>query len=146
MCSNLCCSNLNNFTTTSSCETPISPYTFNLLTQQSITMGGIAFSLKDTRGLHTPRMPRTVYRFIRDICHAALRQRFMAVASPIEAPAKQDYGDVDIFVAWDVIGTPLGNYEDISSLLGTTYTRAEELVMCEAQFAVPVSLPTRLPQ
>lgn len=64
----------------------------------------------------------------------------MVVASPIEAPAKDDYGDVDVFVAWDAGDTPLGNFEDVSKLLGTTHTRVEQLVMCEAQFAVPVSL------
>ncbi|KAH6655141.1 hypothetical protein BKA67DRAFT_657098 [Truncatella angustata] len=100
-------------------------------------MGGIAFSLKDPRGLNTPRMPPNVYRQVRDHCHSALRKRFMAVASPIEAPAKKDYGDVDVFVAWDKTQTPLGNFEDIGQLLGAPYARVDDLVNCEAQFAVP---------
>lgn len=102
-------------------------------------MGGIAFSLKDPRGLYTPRMPPEVYSFMRDKCHALLRQRFLAVASPIEAPDKSDYGDIDVFVAWDTVQTPLGDFEDVCRLLGTTHARVKELVMCDAQFAVPVS-------
>lgn len=106
-------------------------------------MGGIAFSLKDPRGLNTPRMPPEVYRVVRDKCHALLRQRFLAVASPIEAPAKLDYGDVDIFVAWDTEEDPPADFADICDLLGTTHARVKELVMCDAQFAVPVSTESR---
>lgn len=67
-------------------------------------MGGIAFNKpKSPYNLNTPRMPPDVYRRVRDRCHTLLRRRFLAVASPIEAPCKQDYGDVDIFVAWDTL-------------------------------------------
>lgn len=61
-------------------------------------MGGSAFS---SRGipLSTPRMPPAVYREVRDRCHAVLREHFLCVASPIEGPAKEDHGDVDILVA-----------------------------------------------
>ncbi|KAM0818722.1 hypothetical protein AB5N19_04534 [Seiridium cardinale] len=100
-------------------------------------MGGIAFSLRDARCLHTPRMPPKVYRFTRDKCHSRLRQRFLAVASPIEAPNKRDYGDVDVFVVWDIAQTPVGNFEEIGELLGAPYARVEGLVNCDAQFAVP---------
>jgi hypothetical protein len=102
-------------------------------------MGGIAFSLKDHRGLHTPRMRPAVYRHVRDACHAALRKRFLAVATPIEAPCKEDYGDVDVFVAWDIEQSPVDDFEDIRYLLGAPYLRTEDLVNCDAQFAVPVS-------
>jgi hypothetical protein len=65
-------------------------------------MGGIAFNKPiGTYDLNTPRMPPGTYRRIRDRCHALLRRRFLAVASPIDAPRKADYGDVDIFVTWD---------------------------------------------
>jgi hypothetical protein len=33
-------------------------------------------------------------------CKKSLRQLFLCVASPIEAPCKSDHGDLDIFVAW----------------------------------------------
>jgi hypothetical protein len=44
-------------------------------------------------------MSPAVYKEVRDRCHAALRKLFLCVASPIEGPAKKDYGDVDILVA-----------------------------------------------
>ncbi|KAI1863711.1 uncharacterized protein JN550_009411 [Neoarthrinium moseri] len=99
-------------------------------------MGGRAFS-DSPLCLKTPRMPPDIYRHMRDKCHAALRQRFLVVASPIESPEKYDYGDVDIFVTWDVIGTPLGGFEDITQLLGATHAKTKGLVNTSAQFAVP---------
>lgn len=44
-------------------------------------------------------MPSSVYREVRDRCHAALRKLFLCVATPIDGPAKKDYGDIDILVA-----------------------------------------------
>jgi len=43
-------------------------------------------------------MPHHVYRQVRDMCHSALREVFVYVATPIEGPAKKDHGDVDILV------------------------------------------------
>ncbi|KAK4239441.1 hypothetical protein C8A03DRAFT_32474 [Achaetomium macrosporum] len=61
-------------------------------------MGGSAFSsLPD--GLYTPRMPRGVYQRVVSACHAALRELFICVATPIEGPGKNDHGDIDILVA-----------------------------------------------
>ncbi|KAF2995741.1 hypothetical protein E8E14_001017 [Neopestalotiopsis sp. 37M] len=60
-------------------------------------MGGQAFT-KGPDGLYTPRMPREVYEYVRDQCHALLRELFVAVATPIEGPGKADFGDIDIFV------------------------------------------------
>jgi len=42
-----------------------------------------------------------MYRAVRDQCQEKLRQHFVVVAVPIEGPAKQSFGDIDIFVAWD---------------------------------------------
>jgi hypothetical protein len=42
-----------------------------------------------------------MYRVVRDQCQEKLRQHFVVVAVPIEGPAKQSFGDIDIFVAWD---------------------------------------------
>ncbi|KAL2020164.1 hypothetical protein VTK56DRAFT_8688 [Thermocarpiscus australiensis] len=61
-------------------------------------MGGSAFSSLPNPP-YTPRMPPAVYRRVRSACHAALRELFICVATPIEGPGKKDHGDVDILVA-----------------------------------------------
>ncbi|ETS77251.1 hypothetical protein PFICI_11125 [Pestalotiopsis fici W106-1] len=103
-------------------------------------MGGTAFSHIDPLNLFTPRMPPNVYHRVRDDCHAALRQRFLAVATPIQAPGKKNFGDVDIFVAWDTEQSSKVDFDkfvdSIRDLLGATYSRYEGLVNCDAQFAV----------
>ncbi|KAI1489656.1 hypothetical protein F5X96DRAFT_695642 [Biscogniauxia mediterranea] len=63
-------------------------------------MGGSAFAVGDNP-LHTPRMSPSVYRAVRERCSHILRQVFVIVATPIEAPAKKDFGDIDIFLAWE---------------------------------------------
>lgn len=63
-------------------------------------MGGLAFA-SGAKPLFTPRMPPHVYRYVRDHCHRVLRQLFVCVVSPIEMPAKKDYGDIDIFLGWE---------------------------------------------
>lgn len=60
-------------------------------------MGGLAFA-KGPDALYTPRMPREVYEYVRDNCHAILRELFAVVTTPIEGPGKSDFGDIDIFV------------------------------------------------
>jgi hypothetical protein len=45
-------------------------------------------------------MKPEVYRAVRDRCQAKLRELFVIVATPIEGPAKQSFGDIDLFVAW----------------------------------------------
>ncbi|KAK4155361.1 hypothetical protein C8A00DRAFT_31786 [Chaetomidium leptoderma] len=58
-------------------------------------MGGSAFSsLPDPP--YTPRMPPEVYQRVSSACNAALRELFVCVATPIEAPGKKDHGDIDI--------------------------------------------------
>ncbi|RYP53554.1 hypothetical protein DL768_001509 [Monosporascus sp. mg162] len=63
-------------------------------------MGGLAFA-SGPEPLCTPRMPPEIYQLVRDHCHAVLRQLFICVATPIEGPGKEDYGDIDIFLAWE---------------------------------------------
>ncbi|RYO82555.1 hypothetical protein DL764_009594 [Monosporascus ibericus] len=63
-------------------------------------MGGLAFA-SGSEPLYTPRMPPEIYQVVRDHCHAVLRQLFICVATPIEGPGKEDYGDIDIFLAWE---------------------------------------------
>jgi hypothetical protein len=65
-------------------------------------MGGSAFADPEdpSKSLHTPRMPPHIYKHVRDSALRMLRSEFFAQAEcPIEAPAKIDYGDVDILVA-----------------------------------------------
>lgn len=47
----------------------------------------------------TPRMPAEIYSQVKLQVHTAFLQHFSLVNTPIEGPAKKDYGDVDIFVA-----------------------------------------------
>ncbi|KAI1410883.1 hypothetical protein F5Y13DRAFT_167033 [Hypoxylon sp. FL1857] len=63
-------------------------------------MGGNAFATGD-KPLYTPRMPPTVYRHVLKDCHAKLQELFDTVKSPVPGPAKEDYGDVDIYLTWD---------------------------------------------
>ncbi|KAK6077731.1 hypothetical protein SCUP234_06489 [Seiridium cupressi] len=60
-------------------------------------MGGLAFTKGDDP-LYTPRMTPATYQFVRDYCHARLRELFVVVASSIEGPGKSDFGDIDVFV------------------------------------------------
>ncbi|RDW94387.1 hypothetical protein BP5796_00150 [Coleophoma crateriformis] len=61
-------------------------------------MGGQAFALR-SQPLFTPRMPLQIYAQILKSTLNALQQHFRHVASPIEAPGKATFGDVDILVA-----------------------------------------------
>lgn len=61
-------------------------------------MGGKVFSKGDD-ALNVPRMPPAVYDFVKRQCKHALKElKFSRVASPIETPEKQSFGDVDILV------------------------------------------------
>ena len=60
-------------------------------------MGGLAFGTWPGSP-YTPRMSPAVYGRVRDACHAQLRELFVYVATPIEGPAKKDYGDLDVLV------------------------------------------------
>ncbi|KAK3362832.1 hypothetical protein B0T25DRAFT_446048 [Lasiosphaeria hispida] len=61
-------------------------------------MGGSAFG-SGPNAPYTPRMAPAVYRQVRGLCHAALRELFVFVATPIEGPEKRDHGDLDVLVA-----------------------------------------------
>ncbi|KAK2772605.1 hypothetical protein CKAH01_13901 [Colletotrichum kahawae] len=76
-------------------------------------MGGSVFTAGD-RPLNTPRMPPEVYERVKAECHAALRKIYLCVASPIEGPAKRDYGDIDILVALErsiILGGSHSDYQ-----------------------------------
>ncbi|KAG5930496.1 hypothetical protein E4U60_007055 [Claviceps pazoutovae] len=103
-------------------------------------MGGSAFtSRSDGRPLHTPRMPRAVYEQVKAQCHRILRDHYICVASPIDGPAKSDFGDVDILVAWprrDGDNQDQNQIQAIAQLLGATdvITRGSD---CECNLAIP---------
>ncbi|KAM7211438.1 hypothetical protein V8F06_013169 [Rhypophila decipiens] len=59
-------------------------------------MGGSAFA---AYGLRTPRMPPNVYKHVKKCCLDKLSELYVITASPIEAPEKEDFGDVDVLVA-----------------------------------------------
>lgn len=77
-------------------------------------MGGNAFTTGPDP-LSTPRMPKELYLRLQDHYQRLLRRLYRKVASPIDAPAKTSYGDIDILVA-----EPLGELptrEALSALL-----------------------------
>ncbi|KAI1774966.1 hypothetical protein F4818DRAFT_417312 [Hypoxylon cercidicola] len=83
-------------------------------------MGGLVFS-SGPSPLFTPRMDPAIYKYIRDFCCTKLREPFVVVVSPIPGPAKKDYGDIDIFVAWerDVVFSSSTRTDRRKSLLPT---------------------------
>lgn len=63
-------------------------------------MGGLAFSQSNNGelALHTPRMPPDVYYSEKATYLALLGKFYEKAISPVEAPEKVDYGDIDILV------------------------------------------------
>lgn len=61
-------------------------------------MGGKAFA-SGPDALLTPRMPQPIYRSLLNQHLALLANLFDHVASPIEAPEKDSFGDIDIIVS-----------------------------------------------
>jgi len=97
-------------------------------------MGGLAFA-SGPNPLSTPRMPLAVYEAVKNRCHEILIQYYTHVATPIEAPGKKDYGDVDFLVASPALlchgsniavtlGKALGTEHSISGKGSTTISFA----------------------
>lgn len=61
-------------------------------------MGGKAFTSGPTP-LSTPRIPPELYHRLRDHYLSLLSTLYTQVATPVEAPAKASYGDIDILVS-----------------------------------------------
>jgi hypothetical protein len=61
-------------------------------------MGGNAFT-SGPSPLSTPRMPPEIYLRLRDHYLSLLKTLYAQVATPVEAPAKRSYGDIDILVS-----------------------------------------------
>ena len=62
-------------------------------------MGGHAFTANDPSGLSTPRMPPNIYFMLKDHYLQLLSSVYTQIATPIEAPKKLSYGDIDILVS-----------------------------------------------
>ncbi|KAL6242285.1 hypothetical protein RBB50_010833 [Rhinocladiella similis] len=68
-------------------------------------MGGSVFTEKEIvelnviGGLNTPRMPKDVYQYSLARIEKLLKPHFTTVGYPLEAPEKNDYGDIDISVS-----------------------------------------------
>ena len=61
-------------------------------------MGGKAFS-HGSNPLSTPRMPKAIYTLLRDEYVNLLSGLYSSVVSPLDAPGKDAYGDIDILVS-----------------------------------------------
>lgn len=99
-------------------------------------MGGLAFS-SGSDPLYTPRMPEAVYDAIRRRCHEVLTKYFEHVATPIEAPGKKDFGDVDFLVANP---TPLGQGAPIAKILSKALS-AERSISGKGSNTASYALP-----
>lgn len=62
-------------------------------------MGGNVFSPPGPDALNTPRMSPPVYNHVKEQCTSTLKKLgFSRVVTPIEAPEKESFGDVDILM------------------------------------------------
>ena len=106
-------------------------------------MGGGAFA-----DLNTPRMPPILYQHARDNALQILRKYYAQAECPIEAPAKIDYGDIDILVT-----SPLQSPLD-DNLLADALGAAQHKKTTNSQtthFAIPypadfAETPRRFPE
>ncbi|KAM0433311.1 hypothetical protein ACHAPT_004187 [Fusarium lateritium] len=106
-------------------------------------MGGKAFA-NHTPPLQTPRMPGAVYHEVKRRVEHRLSKFFFVVRFPIEGPAKQDFGDVDVFVTGPRFQSQGDGYtkreylDHISAALGATAVIEDHgLKEPSAHFAIP---------
>ncbi|CAG9977608.1 unnamed protein product [Clonostachys byssicola] len=78
-------------------------------------MGGNAFA-SGPEPLPTPRMPKGVYLLVKERCYSILREMYDVVDSPIEGPAKEDFGDLDILLFGPKPGLPQDNAAGIKQV------------------------------
>lgn len=119
-------------------------------------MGGLAFSSGDNP-LYTPRMPPNVYHHVLKQCHSKLKELFVIVATPIPGPDKPDYGDIDIFLAWErnsIFPSPAKNISKTLPFSKHDALRASaQLLNAERHFQdqpgimiIAIPWPTNIPQ
>lgn len=109
----------------------------------SVIMGGKAFA-NHNPPLQTPRMPGAVYHEVKRRVEHRLSKAFSVVRFPIEGPAKQDFGDVDVFVTGPRFRCQGDEYirreylDHISAALGATAVIEDTGVQePSAHFAIP---------
>lgn len=82
---------------------------------QSTAMGGKVFS-SGPDALHTPRMSLSVYNQVKAQCTKTLKDLgFSLVATPIEAPEKDSFGDVDFLACLEGTNFPPSAQLDAST-------------------------------
>ncbi|KAL6365454.1 hypothetical protein LRP88_01448 [Fusarium phalaenopsidis] len=106
-------------------------------------MGGKAFA-NHNPPLQTPRMPGSVYHEVKRRVEHRLSKAFSVVRFPIEGPAKQDFGDVDVFVTGPRFKSQGDEYtkreylDRIGAVLGATAVIEDAGVQePSAHFAIP---------
>jgi hypothetical protein len=70
-------------------------------------------------------MPPDIYERVKSKCHAALRELFICVATPIPGPEKKDHGDLDILVALERRFLKNGVSSNPHDLMGTIQCRLD---------------------
>jgi hypothetical protein len=108
-------------------------------------MGGNAFTQKNLQREAFPRIPPPVYQALKARLTPRLQQLFQHVATPSEAPAKLDHGDLDFSVADLRPGAQLDDrkedlpVETVRDVIGATlYVAAAGFAT--SNFAVPIAV------
>lgn len=114
-------------------------------------MGGKVFS-KGDNALHTPPMSPSVYNHVKAKCTTALQKLgfFSRVVTPIEAPEKASFGDVDILACLEGTRLPptaqldASKWNEIEKALGAsrsiphgTVSPDKRIVIDDKSFAIP---------
>lgn len=98
-------------------------------------MGGKAFT-SPPHALSVPRLSPPLYQSLKVKYLALLSKSYAHAASPLEAPEKRDYGDIDVLVSgpFEAIGAVTGRAETLATIL-----EAKAVVQCGpvTSFAVP---------
>ncbi|OBT89258.1 hypothetical protein VE02_02610 [Pseudogymnoascus sp. 03VT05] len=94
-------------------------------------MGGKAFTTR-----LTPRMPTSIYIPVRDRCHAILSQYYTHISTPLEAPEKTSFGDIDILVHGPVSSPPVP-LKELGAALNAAAKILPRTENPEANFAIP---------
>ncbi|OBT38986.1 hypothetical protein VE00_10372 [Pseudogymnoascus sp. WSF 3629] len=94
-------------------------------------MGGNIFTNR-----FTPRMPPSVYIPVRDRCHAILSQYYTHICTPLEAPEKTSFGDIDILVHGPLTSPPTP-LKELGAALGAAAKFLPRTENPEANFAIP---------
>ena len=95
-------------------------------------MGGNAFANEDP-ALPTPRMPEPIYSDAQQKYISILLKYYSHVGSPIEAPQKADYGDIDVLVTGSHSNVDMTD-EMLCQILGARKFKRNSATIC---FAVP---------